>query len=244
MKIAYKIKALALLVVVAASATDVQASNGLGGFYVGGNFGGFMGTGKFTGTNGSNVNLILDSGQVSVAKPMLGIFFGYNHMVSSCLYFGGEMMFDGVLGGDTTVHTRGGGNITTVTTRLQRKGLGWGMIARAGYMVSANTAVFLGLGFKSTSWTLRSISTSNAGVDTPASKSNRSTKFHIQAGAEGNFNTSNVGWRLAYGFTPGRNVTITDFPAGHRYLVGNQPGIAKVNPNEHNITVGIFYRFK
>lgn len=220
-----KIAALALLVSVTESA---QARPGYSGLYFGANIGGSFNKVAFS---ESNLTTVSDNKKKHLSMPFAGVFFGYSHDVNSCFYLGAEALVDGIFNAGEHLY-----RTSTISDSLKSRGIGYGAVARFGFRVVNTAAVFVGVGVRSSAWTLKSYDITN---NVFAINTHRSTKMHFQAGAEGDFACTSFSWRLTYAYTHGKHVKIKDFPATH-VLSG---GFARAKPTDHMGSVGVFYRF-
>lgn len=208
-------------------------ADGLGGFYLGTSFG--VSSIQVSSSYDDNMDEghAFQNGKNGFLKSTMAVWAGYNFHLNSLLYMGVEGGLDTLFGGETSVQKN-----QQFETKIQQKELNFSFLGRMGVMVSQNTAIFCGLGMRSTSWQLQSI-------DIPSQistkKSHRSFKPHFQVGVEGKFFAPSLGWRVSYGYTPGKLIKITEFPNGH--LLGNAGGLAQARCNEHTTSVGLFYAF-
>jgi opacity protein-like surface antigen len=216
---------------------------GFNGLYVGGNLG----------TDYTPVINKLDDGERNLANSIVtdknrgshlngnvGLFLGYNVPYTQSIFVGAEGFVDTYFSSNNQLsksHDR-------YTTAIKKKGIGFGLLARAGLLVSDKTALYIGLGGKSTPWHVKTASKWSDSVTN--SKKARKYNFLFQTGVEGIFGCNNhFAWRVSYSLIPSDKIC-------QRRLKGKMfnmsPSDIKRNYStfkmtQHQVAAGISYRF-
>ncbi len=223
-------KLLSTAIAAAALITAADAK-GFNGFYVGGD----LGLSNLNTTWKSYEKTDISAGHNVHAHKFgtsLGLFLGYNKVFANCLAvgleFGGDFNFKK---NDTLAR------VNTGKYTVKRSGFDWDLVAKFGALVNPKTFAFVGFGIKSMK-VRYNYSQDNNSLATFAIKSSK-VRPTYQAGFENLMANDSVALRLVYAFTQGTKKSISSTNAN--LLLA--PVASKVSNNEHQVKLGVSYRF-
>lgn len=185
--------------------------------------------------NPTNPNADIYKSTAGRGLPTAEFFFGWGKVFEGRFYGGLEGKVDWATGSIKKV-----AEDVNFTYLAGRKGLGIGVLARLGYLVSPHTMVYGGVGVKATRFGYNLFQK----VDKiPTSFSQQSLNLLTEMGIETFLNAQKtLALRLSYSFMPAKGVTrtMTSFPEGHIY---RDDGFFKASTTEHTFKAGVTYRF-
>jgi hypothetical protein len=206
------------------------------GFYMGGSLGYLQ---QNTSINAqqdpSDPNAHINRTNAQQGNPTTEIFVGWGKHFGGCFYGGLEGRIDWVIGKSKTA-----AEDTVFKFLAARKGPGASLLARAGFLVSPQTIIYVGAGFKLVSVT-HTIFEKEERI--AAQFSSKTINPLFEAGAESQTcENKKLAIRLSYSFMPQRSLirTSISFPQNHMYRAN---GYFKARTSEHAIKLGLIYRF-
>ncbi|MBX9805026.1 MAG: hypothetical protein K2Y18_04645 [Alphaproteobacteria bacterium] len=183
----------------------------------------------------ANKNADMNNTTGARGMPTVEIVLGWGRLFWGCFYGGVEGKIDWAKGGSQKV-----AEDVNFIYKSGRKGLGAGVLARLGYLVTPTTMVYGGVGIKSARFSHNIFEKADQ-ISAPFSK--RSHHLLTEVGIETSTEAiQNLKFRFGYSFMPKKAAThkTTEFPINHLY---REQGIVKAGTLEHIIKVGMIYRF-
>ncbi len=219
--------------IAAAALISAADAKGFNGFYAGADFG-LSNLNTTWKTSGKSDVHGADAIHASKFGTSLGLFLGYNKVFANCLSagleFGGDFNFKK---NDTLARTAGSRKYT-----MKRSGFDWDLVAKFGALVNPKTLAFVGFGIKSVK-TRYNFTEDNAPLSKFSIKSSKIRPTY-QVGLENLMGNDSVALRLVYAFTQGAKKSMTSTNANLPFVA---PTVSSVKNNEHQVKLGVSYRF-